>query len=165
MNIRRGLMIGMGENIANVLRRLNMAYGLTFEPGYVAGNGSISYASDTNKEVVSDYVENRFLTDERYVAVVEYVGNTTGASVGGWIGIGMYDDAKVFRTRNGPSVVLNIQIGENGYTVFGPFPQTYSDGYCRISYRSFGNSNIYIIPVIRLMTEVFNPNNISGHTT
>ena len=157
--------MGMGENIANVLRRLNMAYGLAFEPGYVSANGSISSASGTNREVVSDYVENRFLTDERYVAVVEYVGNTAGASVGGWIGIGMYDDTKVFRTRVAPSAALNTQIGENGYTVFSPFPQTYNDGYCRISYRSFGKSNIYIIPAIRLMTDAFNPNNISGHTT
>ena len=165
MQLRRGLMIGMGENIANVLRRLNMAYGLTFEPGYVNANGSINSASVTNKEVVSDYIVNRFLTDERYVAVIEYAGNTTGASVGGWLGIGMYDDAKVFRNRITPAAALNVQIGENGYTVCYLFPQTYSDGYCRISYRSFGNSKIYIIPAIRLMTEVFNPNNISGHTT
>ena len=55
--------MGMGENIANVLRRLNMAYGLTLEPGYINSNGGVSNASNTNKEVVSDYVENRFLTD------------------------------------------------------------------------------------------------------
>lgn len=156
-------MIGMGENIANVLRRLNMAYGLSFKPGYVAANGSISSASDANKEVVSDYVENRFLTDERYVAVVEYVGNTIGVTTGGWMGIGMYDDAKVFRARIGGAAALNMQIGENGYTVFSLFSQTYSDGYYRLSYRSFGNSNIYIMPAIRLMTDAFNPNNISGH--
>jgi len=164
MDIRRRLMMGMGENIANALRRLNIAYNLTFEPGYVASNGNISPASGTNKEVVSDYIENRFLTDERYITVVEYVGNTTGVSTGGWMGIGTYDDAKVFRNRTGPSAVLNIQIGENGYTIFNPFTLTYSDGYCRISYRSYGKSNIYIIPAIRLMTEVFNPNNISGYT-
>lgn len=157
--------MGMGENIANVLRRLNMAYGLTFEPGYVANNGNINSASDVNKEVVSDYIENRFLTNERYVAVVEYIENSTGASVGGWIGIGIYDDAKAFMRRQAPGVSLNIQIGENGYTVFNPFYPTNSNGYCRISYRSFGKSNIYIIPAIRLMTEVFNPNNISGHTS
>ena len=156
-------MMGMSNGLLQKLRNLNAVYGLTYSPGYIASDGGVGPASVSNKEVFADYMPNPFRTNDRIIAVVEYVGNTTGATTGGWIGIGMYDADKTFRTRLVMSASLNIQIGDNGYTLFAATPVNYNDGLCRISFRSFGEANIYILPMTRLLTEAFTPYGISGH--
>jgi hypothetical protein len=155
-------MMGMGNNITSELRDLNVTYGLTYTPGYVSTNGSITPPSSSALEVTSDFIANPFKTDERYYAVIEYV-NKAGSSATGWIGIGLYDDNKSFRTRVTFSANIDISKGSNKYTVFAPTPFSYNDGLCRISFRTYGEANLYIVPAIALLTDVFNQHDISGH--
>lgn len=116
----------------------NMLESLTWEHGYFSSTGSIS-ASSTTKEL---YCNEFIIVDssERYFVGQKSPSSNTTAL---WVGIGLYDTNKGFITRLVPDG-LNGQQTYTAPTWFATFKTSATTEYIRFSFRSFGESSLYM---------------------
>lgn len=140
MSRRRMLMATINDSrIVQALRELNLIKNQTYYPGYVNEYGRINQPSSTNREVYSDLFDNPF-HDSKFLSLLKFPRTESPSP---WYAIVYYDNNGVFRSRQilGSSIVTSFDGAS--YCAFIN-NASYTDGKCRITFRSFDGAELFI---------------------
>lgn len=155
------MMTGSNSSIIGALRNLNVLHGLSYTEGYINASGGISYRSATEQEVTSEFTANPLVNGEKYLAIQRFAGAIQTSNYQGWIGIGYWDDNDAFRTRSVFSHNNNLQMDGYWVSLFTPYTPTYTDGKVRFSFRTYGDTDVFIVPFAAFIETILRPNDIS----
>ena len=140
--------VGNDSAVSRAIRDANILNGLTFTHGYVTSSGTINtVAGEPEKTMVSQMISNPMTAEERYVAICKFNG-VMQSGQDGWMGIGFWDNNDVFRARSVPIRKFNMQSNNSWLTYFDPFVAPYTDGKVRVSFRTYGDVETYIVPLL-----------------